>query len=472
LKTRNLKERKMKNTRMKMDLQNRALRTNRISALAKIAKMARMAGLARIAGLAAALSLAACNGPWNMEPDTAPRPIKLWASALLVAERPLDTLWLERPISLGKKWDRKAAFIDEAASEIYIVGGGKDTVRFRPSVDRPAAWLPMDTAYRVKRGTRYDLTARVRWNAAPDFPGGQAYRTETLRATTLVPRQFAFDSVFQVPVEALHRSLSVGLPAGSIGRAHSDSAYRQRLYDSLAALPGAGRFAARVSHTAFTDFIHGKAAFVPVRGEDTLHYIFDDSPVIDYTGRTQKRYSLPWLFTTRNDGKDFGGVILSQHFDSTRSRILDPITKFASEVFDQGLDSAEFFQAGAIRPMIIGGSYFSGLKGYPDTLRLTNIMLGYTGRTVMHGYATDPHYWEYYKALFQTGSSQQTGHGGGNTRAQNALPFTNVENGEGYFCGAVADSVAFHVSAAKDTVDNALLRSAYQAKKAKEAAKP
>lgn len=432
----------------------------------------RLANAGRLAALAAALGLAACNGPWNMEPDTGPRPIKLWASALLVADRPLDTLWLERPVALGRPSDPKAVFVDAAASEVYVTGPGADTLRFRPSAERASAWLPVDTAYRVKRGARYDLTARVRWNASPDFPSGQAYRTETLRASTTVPRVFAIDTAFQVPVEALHRTLSLGLPEGSLKRARTDAAYRDALYDSLAALPGEGRFAGRVPRAAFAELIQGKAPYVPARGGDTLNYVFDGSVAVDYTGRPQQRYSLSWLFTTRNDGGDFGGIILSQRFDSAAARIVDPLTTFALDAFGQDLDSAEFFQAGSVRPVIIGGSYFSGLKGYPDSLRLSNLLLGHTGRTVLRGYATDPLYWEYYKALVQTGTDQQSGLGGGNSRAQNALPYTNVENGVGYFCGAVADSVAFHLAAAKDTVANALLRSAWQAKRDKEAARP
>lgn len=422
-----------------------------------------------IAALAVALALSACNGPWNMEPETGNRPVKLWASALLVADRPLDTLWLERPVSLGQPRDGALAYVDAAESQVYVVGPAGDTVRFRPAPDRAAAWLPIDTSHRVQRGGRYDLVADVRWNASSKFPGGTEWRRETLRATTTVPRVFSFDPEFRVPVEAQHKSLSVGLPDAVIRRARAESAYRDALYDSLAALPGAGAFTAKVDRAAFAAYLEGKAPLVPARGGDTLHYIHDGREAVDYTGRAQQRYALPWIFPTRNDGDDFGGIILSHHFDSTASRILDPITASILDVFGQDLDSAEYFQAGAVRPVIIGGSYFAGLQGYPDSLRLANMLLGYTGRTVLYGYSVDPVYWEYYRYMWQSGSAQGAGLGGGNSRAQNVLPFTNVENGDGYFCGAVADSVAFHVQAAKDTLDNAALRAAWLADKAKQA---
>lgn len=423
----------------------------------------------KIATLAVGLALAACNGPWNMEPDTAPRPVKLWASALLVADRPLDTLWLERPNSLGQARDPGLAFVDTAASEVYVVGPGPDTVRFRPVPGLAAAWIPADTSHRVQRGGRYELFAAVRWNASRAFPGGAEWRQETLRAATTIPKDFAYDPEFQVPVEAVHGSLSVGLPDAVLRRARAEAAYRDALYDSLAALPGAGSFAAKVSRSAFAAHVEGRAAYVPARGGDTLRYIHDGREAVDYTGRAQQRYALPWLFTTRNDGADFGGIILSHHFDSAAARILDPITASMLDLFGQELDSAEYFQSGNVRPVIIGGSYFAGLKGYPDTLRLANMLLGYTGRTVLYGYAVDAAYWEYYRYLQQSGTGQAAGFGGGNSRAQNVLPFTNVENGEGYFCGAVADSVAFHVEAAKDTLDNAALRAAWLADKAKQA---
>jgi hypothetical protein len=423
------------------------------------------------AALSLALALAACNGPWNMEPDTESRPVKLWASALLVADRPLDTLWLERPVSLGETRDPAAAFIDPAASEVYVTTGS-DTLRFLPAPGTAAAWLPADTAHRVRRGARYHLFARVRWNAAAGFPRETSWRSEILRASTRVPETFSIDSVFQAPVEALHRSLSTGLPESTLRRAHSDAAYRSILYDSLAALPAGESFAAKVSRDAFASYLEGKAAFVPVRGGDTLHYIFDGSEAVEYTGRVQQRSSLPWLFTTRNDGPDFGGLILSQHFDSSRSRILDPVTAFALDAFGKDLDSAEYFQSGNVRPVLVAGPYYTGIKGYPDTLRLTNILLGYTGRTVLRGYATDPLYWEYYRGMWMTGTEQMSGLGGGNSRAQNALRVSNVENGDGYFCGAVADSIAFHVEAARDTLDNASLRAAWQAREAGKARRP
>lgn len=426
----------------------------------------RPAGIA--AALAASLALTACNGPWNMDPDAEPRPLKLWASALLVADRPLDTLWLERPIALGRAKDPAAPFVDAASSRVAVIGEGRDTVRFRPAPGAAAAWIPEDTAYRVKRGARYELVAEVRWNAAPDYPAGSAWRSGKLRAATVVPRTFAFDTGFQVPVEALHRTLSLGLPAGSTSRAASDAAYRDALYDSLASLPGAGGFAAKVTRAAFAEHVAGRTAHATALPEDTLHYIFDAGRAVDYTGRVQHRHSLAWLFTTRNDGGDFGGIILSQRFDPLRKRILDPIMSSMLDVFGGELDSAEYFQSGDVRPVIIGGPYFAGIKGYPDTLRLTNLLLGYTGRTVMRGYAVDPLYWEYYRTLWQSGSEQMGGFGGGNTRAQNVLRETNVENGDGYFCGAVADSIAFHVEAARDTLDNAALKAAWEARKARE----
>lgn len=422
-------------------------------------------GLTLLAALAVLLSLGlgGCNGPWNMEPEEGPLEPRIWVSMLLVADRPLDTLWMERPLLLARKADPADAFVDPAASRVAVVDpAAGDTLRFRPAAGRAAAWVAEDTAYRVKRGVRYVLDARLRWNASKDFPAGADWKDETLAAETLVPAAYSLDSVVQVPVEAFHPSLSVGLPKATAARARTDAAYRKSVYDSLNSLPGAPSLAARgVGEEDFAAYLEGRAVFRPMGREDTLYSIFDDAPVTDYSGSVQRRYSLPFLFTQNIDKRDFGGVILSQRFDSTRARIRDPLGKGIEDALGIGLDSARQYQRGNVRPMLIVGSYYSDLEGYPDTLRLTNLLWSYTGRNVMRAYSVDPLYYEYYKGLVQSGTDGGGGLGGGSSRPQNVLRHTNVRNGDGYFSGAVADSFAIHIKAVRDTIPVPALRAAW-----------
>jgi len=408
----------------------------------------------------AALALSACNGPWNMEPAAGDGDPKLWISMLLVAERPLDTLWVERPLRLDRKADPAAPFVDPAASYVSVVEPESgDTLRFRPVPGRAAAWTAEDTAYRVKRGARYLLDARLRWNAAREFPSGSEWKTETLTAETKVPAAYALDSLAQAPVEALHPALAVGLPAALAVRARIDAAFRKSLYDRLDAIPNAGSLASRgVDEEAFTAYLAGKTVYRPLRREDTLHFIFDPAPSRDNAGNVLMRYALPLLLTQRVDTRDFGGLILSQRFDSARARIVDPMLKGIFASFGADLDSAALYQRGAIRPMTVMGAYTSGMRGYPDTLRVGNLQWGYTGRNVLRAYAVDPQYYQYYKGLIGSGAEGGGGLGGGSSRPQNVLRYSNVANGEGFFAGAVADSFAVNIRALRDTVAVSALR--------------
>jgi hypothetical protein len=428
--------------------------------IGKLFQAAALTGLGLL-GVAGMMGMSGCNGPWNMEAVDGPKPAKLWVSMLLVADRPLDTLWLERPLPLARKTDPSAAFVDAAQSRLEITETGTTTVLgFRPVPGRAAAWVAEDTAYRVKRGAEYALRAAVRWNAAADFPTGTEYKSEVLTAAARVPEGYSLDSTVDMPMEALHPTLSVGLPAASAALARRDAAYRKTLFDSLESV---SPLAARgVTEADFEAYLNGGTAFHPVRRNDTVYYIFDPAMVKDYSGASTHRYSLPWLFGQNVDKQAFGGVILSEHFDSTRARIYDPLQKGIDEAFQDDLDSVEFYQRGQVRTMLTGGSYYSDLKGYPDTLRLTNLLWGYTGRNVLHAYSVDPLYYEYYKGLITSGTDQDGGLGGGSSRPQNVLRYSNVANGDGYFSAAVADSFALQLKAVRDTIPISALRAAWR----------
>lgn len=430
-----------------------------------IAKKSKMIGL----GALAAMAMLACNGPWNMQPEEGALEPKIWVSMLLIADRPFDTLWMERPRSLARKADSASVFMDATASRIAIVDPATgDTLRFRPVIGRASAWVAEDTAYRVKRGTRYLLDARLRWNASDDFPSGTVWRDEALTAETLVPAAYALDSVVQVPAEALHPSLSQGLPPTTVTRARADQSYRKSVYDSLNSLPGVRSLSSRgISETDFGAYLEGRVVYRPMHKDDTLYYIFDPSRALDYSGAFLSRYSLPFLFTQKIDKRDFGGLILSQRFDTSRARIRDPMSKAIVQSFGGDLDNAGLYQRGDVRPMQVTGPYQSGMGGYPDTLRLSNLAWGYTGRNVLRAYSVDPLYYEYYKSLIGSGMEGGGGLGGGSSRPQNVLRYSNIGNGDGFFTGAAADSFAINIRAVQDTIPVSDLRAAWLRDRAK-----
>jgi len=410
-----------------------------------------------------ALALAACNGPWNMQTESGDEPAKIWVSCLLVADKPLDTLWMERPFSLSVAKTGAEAFVDTSASSVVIVDEDAGvTFALHAVPGKPSAWVSSDTAYRVRKGGHYRLAATLRWNAAVDFPQGADWKTENLAAEARVPGSYALKNEVMVPIEALHPSLSVGLPKPVIEKALKEEGYRQQLFDSLKALPGSRLSANGITLLDFEAYLKGTATYHAVPEGDTLWYVFDEAQATDYSGESVHRYSLPFLFGQVIDKSDFGGVILSEHFDSTRARIYDPLQKGIDDAFNQDLDSVEFFQGGNVRGMIVGGSYFPDLKNYPDTLRLTNLLWGYTGRNVMYAHSVDPLYFEYYKGLIATGGENDGGPGGGSSRPQNVLRYSNVENGDGYFTGAALDSFAFELKAVRDTIPVSLLRAAWE----------
>jgi hypothetical protein len=263
-------------------------------------------------------------------------------------------------------------------------------------------------------------------------------------------------------VEALHPSLSVGLPAALAAQARTDASLRKALYDSLNALPGAPSLASRgVDEAAFAGYLEGQVVYRPIRREDTLHFIFDAAQGRMPTGESLMRYSLPSFFTQKVDKNDFGGLILSQRFDSTRARIINPMLKGVMASHNMELDSVGQYQRGTVRPLSFLGAYTSGMGGFPDTLRFANLQWGYTGRNVLYAYAVDPLYAQYYKGLIGSGAEGGGGLGGGSSRPQNVLRYTNVANGEGYFAGAVADSFAVQIEAAQDTIPVSVLRAAW-----------
>jgi hypothetical protein len=420
-----------------------------------------------VAALALAGLLGGCLlGPWDLAPQDQIAKVQLEVSALLVQGKPFDTLWIERPLTFANGYDSSAAFIDSSASRVEVIrtdASPPETVSYRMSPIDTRAWLPVpgspDT---VRPAARYRLEARIRWDAAREFPQAHAFRSDTLSAEAYVQRHYAIRDTAWVPLEALHPSLSLGLPPALIGRALADAAALRRLYDSLEAIRPLSRIG--VGPADLRTCLAGGLVMRPLAKGDTAFYIFDASKVPDPDPADPdpiSRYSRQWRFVQDLDKREFGGLALAYAYDTAGARILDPLARSLQNLLGtRKIDTARLYQPGDYRFLGLTDKAEPGASGYPDTLAWGNRNLDYTGRDVIYFYAVDSLYTEYQRAANPGFRFAPGGGGGGRVPANNAVHFSNIRGGDGYFSAAALDSFTVHLIALKDTIPVPILRAA------------
>lgn len=430
----------------------------------------------RAAAAAPAAILGGCLlGPWNLAPQDQPAKVQLEVACMLVRDRPFDTLWLERPLSFASAYDSGLAFVDTAATRIRIVrtdAAPPETVVYRMARAYTRVWLPdSNTHDTVRAGGRYRLEASVAWDAAREFPQAHAPRVDSLWAETYVQRRYAIRDTALVPIEALHPSLSLGLPAGSAGKALADSAALGALYDSL---EGIRSLAARgITRGDLRRYLQGYPVLKPLLRGDSAYFIFDPSQAAASDANTDRigRWSRQWYFLQDFDARDYGGLVAQYAYDTTGYRILDPLTQALQANFGgKPPDSANLFQVSRTRFLGITAKAVAGAHGYPDTLAWGNRNLLYAGRDVIYFYAVDSLYVEYQRSLNPSfgislggdGGGRGGGGGGGFGSAGNLVHYSNIEGGDGYFAAAAVDSFPVHLSALKDTFSVPALEQAWR----------
>jgi hypothetical protein len=407
-------------------------------------------------------------GPWNLTPQDQVAKVQLEVALMLVQGKPFDTLWIERPLTFANGYDSSVAFINSAASETRIIRtdvSPPETVLYRMSSIDTRAWLP-DAGGRdtVRQGARYRLEASLDWDAAREFPRLHAMRMDSLTAETYVQRHYAVRDTAWAPLESLHPALSLGLPPDLVSRALADTAVLDHLYDSLEAIRSLSRMG--VGTMELRQYLGGGLVMRPLAKGDTAFYIFDPTKVVDPDPANPDpigRYSRQWRFIQDLDKRDFGGLSVGYAYDTTQARILDPLTQGLQGLFDGGkVDTAKLYQRGHTRFLGITGKADPGASGYPDTLAWGNRNLDYTGRDAIYFYAVDSLYVEYQRAFNPSFSISLGGDRGGNTRraANNALHYSNIRGGDGYFSAAAVDSFVVHLVALKDTIPVPILHAA------------
>lgn len=376
------------------------------------------------------LALAACNGPWNMTPESDDSAPRLWVSSLAVADLPFDTLWLERPMGIEQGYDSTAKFVDTAASRVLVIREDlADTIEYRLAPGSGVAWLPTEPVI-VARGATYRLSAKVRWTTAS---GDQ--REDEISASTTVPRIYSILPWALAPIEALAPW------ASGLAKVSDASRDRRAILDSL-----------KVTDATLDSARANLPVYRPVRKEDTVWYIHDDAKVKDILGKTVQRAYRTYLFGQAIRRSDWWGNLVTQNFDTAGYYIENIISKQIHVSIGSSPDSVEFYQKGNLRVLDMNPAY--GDQQFPaevnaiiDTLAkavggdvepylMSNVYLAYTGRSVQRFYALDRNHYEYFARQ---------------SNASNALRWSAVRNGDGYFSSAVVDSFPLYVRATQDT---------------------
>lgn len=385
---------------------------------------------------------AACDGPWNTEPGTSTIALpRLTVSNLVVAGRGYDTIWLTRSLPLTGTYDSTRTFVDTTRSYMRIIrldgSGAPDTVDYHLAPPSAVAWLPGKASDMALRGAHYRLEARIVWDSSAVWGNGatqKEWKTTALSATTYTPSTYALGQSFQAPLEALFPQL-----AGSGFSAFVADTANAGMKDSLNRR--------EVSTKTIDSLRNGYPVFRSVKSGDTVWYVRSADAVTGLDGASSVRQDRAYLIPQTLDRAVFGGVLCLQRFDTTRARILDPVTLKLYASLGGSIDSANYYQAGSWRTTGFVDAYDPSILYWPDKMQLGNMNIGYTGRNVFYAYSMDTLY-----ALHLNGLSS----------SNTALPYTNISGGTGYFSGAAADSVSLYVmNPSADTFAVSALRDAW-----------
>ncbi|HNY30563.1 MAG TPA: hypothetical protein PKO15_06715 [Fibrobacteria bacterium] len=382
-----------------------------------------------IAALALA-SLQACNGPWNMEPEDPP-PSSLRVSAMPLAGRTFDTIWVERiqPIDLAR---RGLEFV-KPGSWLRIVqedGSRRDTIVFRPASGTPRAWTT-DSKVVAAYGAKLFLQGRIVWNSAPDFPAGDRTAESEISASATLPARYALRKEALAPLDALFATLSSGGDPGSASELlaallREDSARVRRHSVGLATCDS---------------FRQGRMVFRRIRSGDTLWAVQDDRVVEGTRGSEIKRSLRPILVAQDVDRGHWGGLVSSVGFEPGRAFVLGPIQRVEFEIrgdWNVGYDdSVRMFQPGNSVMLSVDAPDQPGMSGYPDTMSLPLMVLAHTGRNMVRTMAVERSYVAYHQAMMENESG--------------AWNYSSIHGANGYFVGAAADSFEIHLRAVRDT---------------------
>jgi hypothetical protein len=376
-----------------------------------------------------ALGLAAClQGPWDYYPDNPPPFRGVFATAYVLAGKPLTQICFERVLDLGEEHTQAFAWYDSA--EVSVSGpfsGQSRAVALSAIADTPNCFRG-DTALRAERGGVYALEARFTWDSAGtrvhSLVKGEAHVPDSfsIHRTAAAP-SFAktgglpeniFDLGFVAQLPPAVRDTILAEYGDSLGRFRSDTAglggYLQRRGKDIQKRLGE---------------LLKRDQFVYHEG-DTLFYL--NGPLLNTASH----------YFSSDRSPDVGCVLITQRFDPKGGR---PETAFDSPLGFQP-DSDEFYFPGDIRrlllyPNAVGGNGWNLL----DSIGVVNVWLHTLGNR-FYFYGFEKAYYDYH-----TTATQTQGGGGGEGGDPRVKPKYNVTGGQGIFVGGVPDSFDLYIKA-------------------------
>lgn len=380
--------------------------------------------------LLTATLLASCNGPWNTSVDDVEIPLNVRVGALLVAGGPFDTIWLDRTQKFGYMYDSSKAFIVPESSTVLVRDLGTDrTYAYRMADGNRRAWIPVDTSARVAWGTRFRLEANLLWNASRDFPDGTEWRRSTLTAETYTPASYDIADTIAVPLEAKVEWLADGVDDGEKALIAGKADSLARTLRDVPVFP-------EIDAEDLRKVAAGQPVWKLALASDSLWSIGGMDRVTDEVGNEMYRAYRQYGLRQRVDKSRFGGMLCIQTYDTKGEFILGPLSRVALDAMGRDTpDSANIYQPGSTRVLLLYGREESRQAFYPDTMLFNAGFLNYTGRTALRFYSLDSLYIEYYR-----------------TNGEEIKPsaFSNVRGGEGYFSAAGADSLVLEIRRPKN----------------------
>lgn len=373
-----------------------------------------------------ALGLAAClQGPWDYYPENPPPFRGVFASAYVLAGKPLNQVCFERVLDLGEEHTQAFAWYDSA--DVRISGpfsGLSRTVSLTAVADSPNCFRGDPTQLPTPGGD-YSLEARFAWDSA-------GVRVNSLiKGSAHVPALFSIHDSAAAPRIAK----SGGIPANLL-----DTGFIARLpkevRDTILAEFGDSIAPFLVDTTGVGGYLkrHGKEIerrLVSMLERD--HFIYPDGATLFYLNGILNTVS---HYYSSSRSEDVGCVLITQRFDTNGGR---PETAFDSPLGIKP-DSDQYYFPGDIRrlliyPNAVGGGGWNLL----DSMGVVNTWF-HTQRNRLYFYGFEKAYYDYH-----TTATQTQGGGGGEGGDPRVKPKYNVTGGVGFFVGGVPDSFDVYI---------------------------
>jgi hypothetical protein len=373
-----------------------------------------------------ALGLAACiQGPWDYYPDNPPPFRGVYATAYVLAGKPLTQVCFERVLDLGEEHTQAFAWYDSA--DVRISGpfsGQSRAVALAALNDTPNCFRG-DTALRAQPGGVYALEARFVWDSA----GSRVH--SLVRGEAHVPDSFSIHRTAAAPSFA---------KTGGIPDNISDLSFLPKLPPAVRDTIGAefgdslNRFQPDTAGLGGYLERHGDAIqkrLVSLLGRD--HFVYHEGDTLFYLNGILNTLS---HYFSADRSPNVGCVLITQRFERNSGR---PQTAFDSPLGFQP-DSDQYYFPGDIRRLLIYPDAVGG-RGWNllDSMGVVNTWF-HTLRNRFYFYGFEKAYYDYH-----TTATQTQGGGGGDGGDPRVKPKYNVSGGEGIFVGGIPDSFDLYI---------------------------